>query len=206
MKGPASPSQTTRRSGFTSTLVPRYSGKSSWEQYRQVFEAIACSNGWDDVTVALQLLTHLDGDALNVALLVPESQRVLSGVLMKSLSEHYGSSGRLAVYERQFRRAFRRPGDDPSVFAIELEMLARRVFADIDSSIQLQMVWDQFIAGQAECALRRHLDSLGPDTQMRVIPRPRIVGTVAQTRNLHGQIIRWRRTPSHRLCRQIRGR
>ena len=75
VKGPASPSQTTRRSGFTSTQVPRYSGKSSWEQYRQVFEAIACSNGWDDVTVALQLLTHLDGDALNVALLVPESQR-----------------------------------------------------------------------------------------------------------------------------------
>ena len=124
MKGPASHSQTTRRSEFTSTPVPRYSGKSSWEQYRQVFEAIACSNGWDDVTMALQLLTHLDGDALNVALLVPESQRVLSGILMKSLSEHYGSPGRLAEYERQFRRAFRRPGDDPSVFAIELETLA----------------------------------------------------------------------------------
>ena len=26
-----------------------------------------CSNGWDDVTAALQLLSHLDGDALNVA-------------------------------------------------------------------------------------------------------------------------------------------
>ena len=46
VKGPANPSQTTRRSGFTSTPVPRYLGKSSWEQYRQVFEAIACSNGW----------------------------------------------------------------------------------------------------------------------------------------------------------------
>ena len=141
-KGPASPSQTTRRSGFTSTPVRRYSGKSSWEQYRQVFEAIACSNGWDDAMVALQLLTQMDGDALNIALLVPESQRVLSGVLMTSLSEHYGSPWRLVEYERQSRRAFRRQGDDPSVFAIELEMLARKVFADIDSSIQLQMVRD----------------------------------------------------------------
>ena len=44
------------RSGFTSTPVPRYSGKSNWE------------HGWDDVTAALQLLSHLDGDALNVAL------------------------------------------------------------------------------------------------------------------------------------------
>ena len=45
-------------------------------------------------------------------------------------------------------------------------MLARRAFIDIDTSIQLQMVRDRFIDGQAECALRRHLDSLGPDTPM----------------------------------------
>ena len=59
------------RSRFTSTPVPRLSGKSNWEQYRQVFEAIVCSNGSDDVTEALQLLSHLDGDALNVAFTGP---------------------------------------------------------------------------------------------------------------------------------------
>ena len=128
----------------------RFSGRSSWEQYWQVFEAIVCSNGWDDVTAALQLLSHLDGDALNVAL------RVLS------LSVHYSSPGRLAEYKHQFNRASRRPGDDPSIFAIELETLARRAFVDIDPLIQLQMVRDRFIDGQAECAHRRHLDSLGP--------------------------------------------
>ena len=37
---------------------------------------------------------------------------------------------------------------------------------DIDPLIQLQMVRHRFIDGQAECALRRHLDSLGPDTPM----------------------------------------
>ena len=106
-----------KRSGFTSTPVPRFSGKSNWEQYRHVFEAIVHSNGWDDVTTTLQLLSHLDGDALNVALLVPESQRVLPGLLVKSLSDDYSSPGRLAEYKRQFQRAFRRPGDDPSIFA-----------------------------------------------------------------------------------------
>ena len=54
---------------FTSTKVPKFSGVTSWIQYRQVFDAIVRSNGWDDVTVALQLLSHLEGDALNVALL-----------------------------------------------------------------------------------------------------------------------------------------
>ena len=119
-------------------------------------------NGCDSVTAALQLLSHLDGDALNVALLIPESQLVLPGFLVKSLSDHYSSPGRLAEYKRQFQRAFRRPGDDPSIFAIELETLARRAFVDIDPLIQLQMVRDRFIDGQAECALRRHLNSLGP--------------------------------------------
>ena len=39
-----------RQAIFTSTPVPRYSGKSNWEQYLEIFEAIVCSNGWDNVT------------------------------------------------------------------------------------------------------------------------------------------------------------
>ena len=146
---PASSSQTTRRSGFTSTSVPRSTGRSSWDQYRQVFEAIVCSNGWDGVTAALQLVSYLEGDALNAALLVPESQRVLPGVWVGALSEHYGSPGRLAEYRRQFERASRSPSDDQSVFAIELETLARRAFADFNASVRFQLVRDRFIAGQA---------------------------------------------------------
>ena len=155
-----------RQVRFTSTPVPRYSGKSNWEQYREIVEAIVCSNGWDDVTTALQLLSHLDGDALNVALLVPESRRVVPGFLIRSLSDHYNSPGRLAEYKRQFQQVVRRLRDEPSIVAIELETLARRAFIDIDISIQLQMVRERFIDGQVKCALRRHLDSLGPDTPM----------------------------------------
>ena len=56
------------------------------------------SNGWDDATTALQLLSHLEGDALNVALLVPESRRASQVGLVGVLTEHYGSPGRLADY------------------------------------------------------------------------------------------------------------
>ena len=62
---------TPRQAAFTTTKVPRFAGRTSWEQYQQVFDAIVLSNGWDDATAALQLLSHLEGDALNVALLVP---------------------------------------------------------------------------------------------------------------------------------------
>ena len=40
---------------FTTTKVPRIDGTTSWEQYRQVFDAIVHSNGWDNDTSALQL-------------------------------------------------------------------------------------------------------------------------------------------------------
>ena len=94
---------------FTSTKVPtcRFAGMTSWEQYRQVFDAIAQSNGWDDATAALQILSHREGDALNVALLIPEVRRAMQTGLFGAMTEHYWSPGRLADYQRQLRG---RPG------------------------------------------------------------------------------------------------
>ena len=71
--------------------------------------------------------------------------------------------------ERQFERDSRRPGDDPSVFVIEFETLARRAFVDVDVSVRLQPVRDRLIDGHTECSLRRHLDSVGPDTPIEDI-------------------------------------
>ena len=63
--------QAPRRAALTTMKVPRFNGTTSWEQYHQVFEAIVRSNDWDNGTAALQLFSHLEGDALNVAHLVP---------------------------------------------------------------------------------------------------------------------------------------
>ena len=83
---------------FTSTKVPTFSGVTSWDQYRQVFDVIVRSNGWDDATIALQLLSHLEEDALIVALLVPEANGATRAGLVGALTEHYGSPGQLADY------------------------------------------------------------------------------------------------------------
>ena len=129
--GPTSPVRS-KPMVFTSTKVPKFAGVTSWEQYRQVFDAIAQSN-WDDATAALQLLSHLEGDELNVALLVPEARRAMRTGLVGALTEHYGSPGRLADYRRQFEKATRKEGEGPSMFAIALETLAVKAFGDIGS-------------------------------------------------------------------------
>ena len=106
--------QAPRRAAFTTTKVPRFDGTTSWEQYHQVFEAIVRSNGWDNDTAALQLFSHLEGDALNVAHLAPLARRLSRSGLVDALTAHYGSPGRLADYRRQFERTTRKVGEDPA--------------------------------------------------------------------------------------------
>ena len=89
-----------RQAALTTTKVPWFNGSTSWEQYLQVFDAIVLSNGWGDATAALQLLSHLQDDALSVALLIPMPLQASRKELTDALSSHYGSPGRLANYRR----------------------------------------------------------------------------------------------------------
>ena len=145
----------------------RFGGTTSWEQYRQVFDAIVLSNGWNEPTAALQLLSHLEGDALNVALLVPMSRRTSRTGLVDALSAHNGSPGRLADHRRQFEKTTRSAGEDPSIFAIALETLAVKAFGDMGQTARLRLIRDRFIAGHASCELRRYLDNVPPETPIR---------------------------------------
>ena len=89
-----------RQAALTTTKVPWFNGSTSWEQYQQAFDEIVLSNGWGDATAALQLLSHLQDDALSVALLGPMPLRASRKDLTDALSSHYGSPGRLANYRR----------------------------------------------------------------------------------------------------------
>ena len=160
---------------LTTTKVPWFNGSTSWEQYQQVFDAIALSNGWGDTTAALQLLSHLQDDALSVALLIPMPRRASRKELTDALSSHYGSPGRLANYRREFDKTVRKPGEDPSGFAIALETLAVKAFGDMGQTACLRLIRDRFIAGHESCELRRHLDCLPPDTPLRdIVDRCRV--------------------------------
>ena len=97
-------SQVPRRVALTTTRVPRFDVTTSWEQYHHVFEAIVRSNGWDGDTAALQIFSHFEGDALNVAHLIPLTPRLSRSGLVDPLTAHYGYSGRLADYRQQFEK------------------------------------------------------------------------------------------------------
>ena len=127
------------------------------------------SNGWSEGRAALQLFAHLDGEALNVALLMPEKEQEKWEGLSNGLSKYYNSPGRLAVFRRQFESAIRQPGVDPATFATELGILAVRGFGDMGKRAHDLMIRDRFIAAQRNCGLRRHLDGVPSDTLIREI-------------------------------------
>ena len=158
-----------RQAALTTTKVPWFNGSTSWEQYLQVFDAIVLSNGWGDATAALQLLSHLQDDALSVALLIPMPRQASRKELTDALSSHYGSPGRLANYRREFDRTVRKRGEDPSNFAITLETLAVKAFGNMGQTARLRLIRDRFIAGHENCDLRRYLDCVPPDTPLRDI-------------------------------------
>ena len=166
---------TSRQAAFTTIKVPRFGGTTSWEQYRQDFDARVLSNGWDYATAALQLLSHLEGDSLNVGLLVLMSRRTSRTGLVDALSAHYGLPGRLADYRRQFEKTTRSAGEDPSIFAMALETLPVKAFGDMGETARLRLICDRFIAGHGSCELRRYLDSVPPETPIRdVVDRCRV--------------------------------
>ena len=120
------------------------------------------SNGWADETAVLQLFAHLEGEALNMALLMPEGERANREGLSQGISNYYCSPGRLAVLRRKFESVTCRTGADPATFTTELEILAVRGFGDMGTCARNRMVRDRFIADQRSCGLRRHLDSVPP--------------------------------------------
>ena len=157
-----------RQAALTTTKVPWFNGSTSWEQYQLVFDAIVLSNGWDDATAALQLLSHLQDDALSVALLIPMLRRASRKELTDALSSHYGSPGRLASYLREFDKTVRN-------FGITLETLAVKAFGDMGQTACLRLIRDRFIAGHESFELHRHLDCLPPDTPLLdVVDRCRV--------------------------------
>ena len=158
-----------RQVALTMTKVPWFNGSTSWEQYQQVLDAIALSNGWGDATTALQLLSHLQDNALNVAQLIPMPRRASRKELTDALSAHYGSPGRLANYRREFYKTVRKSGEDPSNFAIALETLEVKSFGDMGQAARLRLIRDRFIAGHGSCEIRRYLNCVPPNTPLRDI-------------------------------------
>ena len=99
--------------------------------------------------------------------------------MVRALTEHYGSPGRLADYRRQFERTVRRDGEDPLDFAVAI---AVKAFGDMGPNARSCLIRDQFIVGHPDRDLWWHLDSVPPDTPIGdIVNRCRVWESQADT-------------------------
>ena len=89
-----------------------------------------------------------------MVLLVPKVKRATQAGLVGALTEQYGTPGHLADHWHQFERTTHQEGEDPSIFAIALETLVVNAFGDMGANALLRLIWDRFVAGHENCALR----------------------------------------------------
>ena len=164
---PANSPQLRGRSGFTSTPVPRYVGTSSWGQYRQVFAAIACSNGWLPTTLCRSsvICTSRWGGIERGPSHAGGGEGTMDGFGEGALGL-FSFPSRLAAVRRRFERAGRRPGMDSATFATELGVLAMQGFDNMGERARGLMIRNKFIAAQPSRALRQHLDGASAEASM----------------------------------------
>ena len=125
-----------RQVAFTPTKVPKFAGVTSYEQYRQVFDAIVMTNGWDDAKAALQLLSHLEGNALYI-------NTCSIGWGTDCTLRVAGPAGGLSPPVREDDPEIR--GEPVSIFAIALETLAVKAFGDMGHTARLRIIRDRFM-------------------------------------------------------------
>ena len=144
-----------------------------------MFHAITKSNGWSVDTAALQLFAHLDGEAIQVVLLMPDRIRERWKDFVDELSAYYNTPGRMCTAVRGWIR----------LLLLWSWVLALHGFSDMKEKARDLMVRNKFIASQQSCDLRRHLDSATPETSIAdIVDSCRIWESHAETGS-HTQVV-----------------
>ena len=88
--------------------IPDFMGR-NWPAYKNQFEAIASSQGWNDVTKAAVLRNHLQGDAANI-LSDPACLKWSYAKLVEQLEMRHGKTKNPGDIQKELLSMYRKPG------------------------------------------------------------------------------------------------
>ena len=102
-----------------------------------------------------------------------------SSGLVGALTEHYGSPGWLADYRHQFEKTTHQEGRPVGIRHRSRDTCSESVWG---ANARLRLIWDRFVTGHENCALRRHLHSIPPETPIQdIVDRCRVWESHADT-------------------------
>ena len=136
-------------------------GKTSLKQYLRQFELVAKFNGWDDEEKSLQLVTSLEGAALDTLDRVdgPMNYQGVASALRSRFPDYDCTSS----YQNAFDTASRRSGEEPGSLATRLGELGFKAYPDVPPGTMDRLILRQFMMAQPQ-QVRSKMALVNPST------------------------------------------
>ena len=136
--------------------IQRFNNKSlNWSAWFRHFLAVADVHGWSKEQRALQLVSHLDETAMNVAQELRDNELYNYDVLVKLLSERFDPASRVSA--SRFHARSRRHHEDADAFADALAELCWVGYPQSPPELRQEMIAEQFMRGQSDPELKKYL-------------------------------------------------
>lgn len=180
----------------------KFSGKGSWEAYLVQFELLAAAAGWSGRIKAVQLALSLTEDAAACLLLLSPEERENYSMLVGALQRRFGVFNLKDSLRCEFKNRVRQPSESLRSLAHEIETLGRRAYASLPSTIQSELVRDQFVHALSPMELRLHVQLAHPvsigQTLELALERETAIGATKPTTSTPVTTAATKQTPDHK--------
>ena len=138
--------------------IQRFNNKSlNWPAWFRHFRAVADVHGWSKDQRALQLVSYLDGTAMNVAQELVDNDLYNYDVLVKLLSDRFDPASRVSAFRSRFHGRSRRHHEDADTFADALSELCQVGYPQSPPELRQELIAEQFVRGQSDPKLKKYL-------------------------------------------------
>ena len=141
------------------SLLPRFSGKESWEEFIWHFNFLTESEQWGMHESARALVSCFDGKARNILMELPEVKRRDYGAIINHFKTRCGAQGGVKACRAAFNSRTQEANETLNEYASEVKALGLRAYPNLDSSILDDLLLTQFMNGMQDDDLRRSMDS-----------------------------------------------
>ena len=134
--------------------IQRFNNKSlNWPAWFRHFRAVADVHGWDKNQRALQLVSHLDETAMNVAQELGDDELYDYDILVKLLGDRFDPASRVSAFHGRSRRHH----EDADSFADAITELCRVGYPQSSPELCQELISEQFVRGQSDPELKKYL-------------------------------------------------
>ena len=139
-----------------------FDGKVAWEAYLAQFEMLAAAQGWNDGECALQLVSSLRGQALEVLAHLTPAQRSVYSCVVGALERRFGQHLQAEVYRARLRGRVRGPGEPLPRLAQDVETLVRRAYPAATEEMVAALSQDYFVDSLRDRQLQLYIKQAHP--------------------------------------------